>query len=125
MTRARIAGGAFATALILLALAAGYRALKQDVHPAAATSPAITPSTTPPAAETHPPPEVRPGFLYGRITTVDGATYEGRLRWGGDQEAFWGDYFNGFKHENPWLAQVPPERLPKERRRIEIFGITV
>jgi hypothetical protein len=125
MTRAAIARGAFATVVVLLAGAAGYRVLNQNVHPAAATSPAITPSTTPAAAETHPAVEPQPGFLYGRITTVDGATYEGRLRWGGDQEAFWGDYFNGFKHENPWLAQVPPERLPKERRRIEIFGITV
>jgi hypothetical protein len=119
MTRATIARGAFATVLVLLALAAGYRALKKDVHPAAATSPAITPSTTPAPAAAH------PGFLYGRITTVDGATYEGRLRWGGDQEAFWGDTFNGAKHENPWAVQVPPERLPKERRPIEIFGITI
>jgi hypothetical protein len=118
MTRATIAFGAFATVVVLLAVAAGYRALHQDVHPAAATSPAVAPSTPPPAA-------TQQGFLYGRITTVEGGTYEGRLRWGGDQEAFWGDYFNGFKHENPWAAQVPPERLPKERRPIEIFGITV
>src|SRR6185436_1506896 len=122
MTRSTIARGAFATVAVLLAAAAGYRALNRDVHPAAATSPATTPSTTPPATETHPAAETHQGFLYGRITTVDGATYEGRLRWGpeGDQEAFWGDYFNGSKHENPWLAQVPPERRPKERRSIEI-----
>ncbi len=124
MTRATIARGAFATMVVLLAVAAGYRALDQDVHPAAATSPAIPPSTTP-AAETLPAAETHQGFLYGRITTVDGATYEGRLRWGGDEEAFWGDYFNGSKHENPWLAHVPPERLPKERRPIEIFGIKI
>jgi hypothetical protein len=85
----------------------------------------ITPSTTPAAAETHPASETHQGFLYGRITTVGGATYEGRLRWGGDEEAFWGNYFNGSKHENPWLAQVPPEGLPKERRPIEIFGIKI
>lgn len=125
MTRSTIARGTFATVVVLLAVAAGYRALKQDVHPAAATSPAITPSTTPAAAETHPAAEAHPGFLYGRITTVDGATYEGRLRWGGDEEAFWGDYFNGSKHENPWAAQVPPGRLPKERRPIQIFGIEI
>ncbi|HEV7503455.1 MAG TPA: hypothetical protein VGS07_00915 [Thermoanaerobaculia bacterium] len=118
MTRAKIAGGAIATVVVLLALAAGYRALNQDVHPAAATLPAITPSTTPAA-------EILPGFLYGRITTVDGTTYQGRLRWGGDQEAFWGDYFNGSKHENLWLAHVPPERRPKERHPIEIFGIEI
>jgi hypothetical protein len=125
MTRATIAVGVFATVLVLLALAAGYRALEQDVHPAAATSPAIQPSTAPAAGETHPAAEAHQGFLYGRITTVDGATYEGRLRWGGDQEAFWGDYFNGLKDENPWVAHVPPERLPKERRPIEILGIEI
>jgi hypothetical protein len=42
--------------LVLLAVAAGYRALEQDVHPAAATSPAIPPSTPPAAAETHSSP---------------------------------------------------------------------
>ncbi len=127
MTRATIAGGAFATVLVLLAIAAGYRVLNQDAHPAAATSPAIPPSTSPPAAKTHPAAETDQGFLYGRITTVEGATYKGRLRWGkeGDQEAFWGDYFNGFKHENPWAAHVPPGRLPKVRRPIEIFGIEI
>jgi hypothetical protein len=65
------------------------------------------------------------GFLYGRITTLDGATYEGRLRWGGDEEAFWGDYFNGSKDENPWVAHVPLEQLPRERRPIEIFGFEI
>ena len=78
MTRATIAGGAFAIVLVLLALAAGQRALEQDVDPAAATSPANTPSTA--AAEAH------PSFLYGRVTTHDGAAYKGRLRWGGDEE---------------------------------------
>src|SRR5436309_6946429 len=34
MTRATIAGGAFAAVLVLLAVAAGYRALNQDTHPA-------------------------------------------------------------------------------------------
>src|SRR5437868_7033586 len=110
MTRATIARGAVATVIVLLAVAAGYRALHHDVHSAAATSPAIPPANLPaaahPADKTHPAAETDPGFLYGRITTVDGATYEGRLRWGGDQEAFWGDYFNGSKDKNPWLAQV-------------------
>jgi hypothetical protein len=114
-----IAGGAFVIVLVLLALAAGHRALEQDVDPPAATSPALTPSIAAAAEEAH------RGFLYGRITTRGGATYEGRLRWGGDQEAFWGDYFNGFKDENPWVAHAPLERLPKERRPIEIFGVEI
>ncbi len=124
MTRATIARGAFAILLVLLAVAAGYRALDRDVQPAATTSPAIAPSTLP-AAETHPAAESDQGFLYGRISTVDGARYEGRLRFGGDQEAFWGDYFNGVKVENRWLAQVPPERLPRQSRPLEIFGIRI
>ncbi len=119
MTRATIVRGAFATALVLLAVVVGYRALDQGVDPTAPTSPAITPSTAPAAAENH------PEFLYGRITTRGGATHEGRLRFGGDQEAFWGDYFNGVKGENPWVSQVPPQRLPRERSRIEIFGVTI
>ena len=50
MKRTTIAGGAFATVLGLLALAAGYRILNQDAAPPSATSPAIKPSTRPPAA---------------------------------------------------------------------------
>jgi hypothetical protein len=124
MTRATIAGGTFATVLVLLAVAAGYRARNGDAHRAAATSPATTPSTTPAAAETR-PAATDQSVLYGRITTADGATYEGRLRWGegGDQEAFWGDYFNGSKDENPWGAHVPPERLPKESHPLTILGL--
>src|SRR5262245_5120514 len=115
MKRATIVGGAFA---IVLGLAiAGYRALKQNVVPATPISTAITPSTA--AAEAH------PSFLYGRITSDGGAIYEGRLRLRLHQEAFWGDYFNGFKEQNPWAAHVPPERLRKEPRMIKIFGIVI
>ncbi len=122
MTRATIVGGAFAMAialvLVLLALAVGHQALEPDVNPVAATPSAIIPSSEEAASE------AQQGFLYGRITTDDGATYEGRLRWGGDEEAFWGDYFNGLKDENPWVAHVPLERL-KERRPLEIFGVVI
>jgi len=57
-------------------------------------------------------------FLYGRVTTDDDATYEGRLRFGGDEEAFWGNYFNGVKrsYENPWARHAPFEPP------IRIFG---
>jgi len=104
--------------LVLIGVAAGYRVLERIVEPAGSTSPASTsPALTSPA-ETH------SGFLNGRITTVGGATYEGRLRFGGDEEAFWGDYFNGVKDENPWAAHVPPERL-KKRHPIEVFGVEI
>jgi hypothetical protein len=133
MTRARIAGWAFGAVLVLFALAsAGYWAFDRYGTRAAARSPAIasispaiaptSPSTTPSTAAATPAEQ---GFLYGRITTVDGATYEGRLRWGRGEEAFWGDYFNGRKGKNPWAAHVPPERLPKTRPTIEILGIEI
>ncbi|HYN42173.1 MAG TPA: hypothetical protein VE129_10380, partial [Thermoanaerobaculia bacterium] len=99
MTRATIGGGVVA---------------------AAPTPAAMTPSTGATAVG-----EIHPGFLYGRITTLGGATYEGRLRWGGDQEAFWGDYFNGRKDENTWAAYVPLERRPMERRPFSIFGLEI
>ena len=121
-TKAAIAGGALAIVLIvLLALVAGRRALKQilelEEEPAAVTSPS-TPATAEGVAETH------QGFIFGRVTTDDGAICEGRLRFGGDQEAFWGDFFNGSRKENPWAAQAPPEQL-RERSPLEIFGVEV
>jgi hypothetical protein len=118
MKRATMSGGAFVTVLVLLVLAEHLRALEQDVDAWAATSPATTPSTAPTA-------EVNQGFLYGRVTSDDGATYEGRLRFGGDEEAFWGNYFNGFKDENPWATHAPLERLTQKRRPIGIFGFEI
>jgi hypothetical protein len=45
----------------------------------------------------------------------DGTVYEGRLRFGGDEEALWSHYFNGRKDGNPWADLAPAEELPKER----------
>src|SRR4051812_35795906 len=59
-----------------------------------------------------------PGFIYGRIHTAGNTTYEGRLRWGGDQEAFWSDFFNGAKRDNPWAAHAGRTQSP-----FEVFGI--
>jgi len=125
MKPAATAGGALAVVFVLLALVAGYRVLEQHIDPGAVTPPAISPSPAAAADEkaaAEALAKANPGFLYGRVTTAGGATYEGRLRWGGGEEAFWGDYCNGTKHENNWAAQVPPERLPKERLPLEIFG---
>ena len=139
MTKATIAGAALAIALVLLALAAGYWAfgpggdpalaftrflhgnLDREVDPEAATSPAGTSS----AAGTPSPDGTHQGLLYARVTTDAGAAYEGRLRWGGSEEAVWGNYFNGFKDENPWAAYVPPALLPKERVSIGAFGFEI
>jgi hypothetical protein len=118
MTRATIAGGTFVAALVLLVVLVvrNPAAERVDSTPAPA---GIAASTTEPAAATH------QGFLYGRIADVDGATYQGRLRWGRDQEAFWGDYFNGLKSENPWAVHAPLDRPSQEGRRIEIFGFEI
>jgi hypothetical protein len=105
-----IAATACAAIVALLALVLGYRALQRPgpVNSAAAQH----------DLDTH------PSVLYGRILTRDGAAFEGRLRFGGNQEAFWGDYFNGVKNENPWAALVPPDRLPGTRP-FEVFGFKI
>jgi hypothetical protein len=115
MTRTTITGGTAATVLALLLLADTDRALEPGVEARATTSP----TTTLPATTTA---EASQGFLHGRVTTDDDATYEGRLRFGGDEEAFWGNYFNGFKRENPWASHAP---LTQTRRPIEIFGFDI
>ncbi len=63
------------------------------------------------------------GFLYGKVTTRSGATYEGRMRWA-DEEAFWGDLFNSSKQERPYLDDVPRDKRHR-REPIRIFGIPI
>ena len=117
MTRASIAGAAVAVcAAVLLVVALVVRDRALDAEPGATTSAAVTPASK---------VGRRAGFIHGRITTVDGVTHEGRLRWGGDQEAFWSDYFNGAKSENPWAVQARLERPPEERGGVEIFGLRI
>ena len=79
------------------------------------------------AAAALPPPAAAggdEGFLYGRLTTRDGKTYEGRLRWD-DEEAFWGDFFNSSKEENPWVDEAPRFARQQPRHSIELFGIQI
>jgi hypothetical protein len=113
VNRSAIAGGAFGVAFVLFGAAAGPWAPAQDVGLATATTRAARPASG----------AAYEGLLYGRVTTDDGTTYEGRLRWGGDEEALWGNYFNGFKDANPWAVYAPLEQLPKERVSIRAFGI--
>lgn len=70
------------------------------------------------AAAVAPHPAAHPALLYGRVTMKNGETYRGRLRFGGDEEAFWGDYFYGVKKVNPWVEHVAPGELPIRRARI-------
>ncbi len=115
VNRISIASGTIFVALLVLATS--HPELEQYVDTAFAMAPASFP---PAATNSH----AHQGFLYGRITTEDGDVYEGRLRWGGNEEAFWGEYFNGFKDENPWSVHVSPDRL-KKKRAIKIFGVEI
>ena len=118
MKKATICAALFVTVLVVL-LAGNNRAVERDVDTAPAASSAAT-SPTAPADGPH------QGFLYGRVTTDAGGTYEGRLRFGRDEEAFWGNYFNGLKAQNPWAAQPPAtQQLTQKRRAFTIFGFEI
>jgi hypothetical protein len=83
-----------------------------DPARAAATAGAVTPGAS------------DAGFLYGRVTLEDGTVYEGRLRFGGDEEALWSNYFNGAKADNAWARYVDADLLPTEGFSIAGFRIT-
>jgi hypothetical protein len=117
MTRTIAAGAAFVTVLVVV-LAQNHSAVEQQVGARAATSPPT--GGSPGSTE-----GINQGFLYGRVTSDDGATYEGRLRFGRDEEAFWGDYFNGIKDQNPWAAQPQVAALMQKRRAFTIFGFEI
>jgi hypothetical protein len=119
MKKATIASGAFATLIALLVWDLGHRVLERNLGPDGATTGPTAAATIALAGATH------EGLIVGRVTTDDGSVYEGRLRWGGDEEALWGNYFNGFKAENPWVADVPRGQLSKGHDSFEVFGIEV
>ena len=56
------------------------------------------------------------GFIYGRVTTIDGDRYTGQLRWG-KEETFWGDQFDAEKigDRRKWRRQIE-DRLRDEDR---------
>ena len=56
------------------------------------------------------------GYIYGRVETVDGDTYEGQLRWG-KEESFWDDIFNATKVENENLDYLDRKTLSRIRRQ--------
>ena len=110
-----------ATAFVLLlvaVLAGAHRAVDEKGEAPASVS---VESPSPPAPLEH----AGEGFLFGRVTTEVGATYTGRLRFGRDEEAFWGDYFNGVKRENPWADVPPVAALMQKRRSFTIFGFEI
>jgi hypothetical protein len=71
------------------------------------------------------------GFIYGKITTREGDTYTGTMRWG-TQECFWDDIFNATKEDNPWLKYADRDDRKRRREwrddngvRIKILGIDI
>ena len=124
MNKTSLAAGFSITVVVLGALAVGYRAL--DRGDEAVVRPLRIEPTNLPTAPPAPASATRSqGFLYGRVTAKDGSVYEGRLRFGGDQEAFWDDHFNGVKPENAWAGHVPPEVLRGAKRPITLLGLEV
>jgi len=118
MKRAAIAAGALAAGLLVVLVATRSREVDRDPGAGVPGTLGMASSTRLPAGGSH------LDFLYGRVTTDDGTIHEGRLRWGGDEEAFWGDFFNGYKVENLWAAHLRAEQL-KESVPIEILGLRI
>jgi hypothetical protein len=107
--------------VLVLAFIAGYRALKRSFgqdETVALSSPEANLSTADASSAWH------PSFLFGRVTTHDNSVYEGRLQFGGDEEAFWGQYFNASKADNPWANHVPAGQLT-EHVPVEILGFKI
>jgi hypothetical protein len=117
MSRLSLAGGALALLFILAVV--GFVTWNQVLEDGADFGPA--PAS--PGGDGATSSDVHPSHIYGRVTTTDGTTYEGWLRWGGGEEAFWSDYFNGTKIANPWADHVPAERLPTKNDPIVVFGV--
>ncbi|MBA3641283.1 MAG: hypothetical protein H0W53_18830 [Acidobacteria bacterium] len=99
--------------LLVVVLVGPHRAVEGKV-----AAPAPVEDTSPPAPVEH----AGEGFLFGSVMTEQGITYAGRLRFGRDEEAFRGDYFNGFKDQNPWAHHPPVAGLMQKRRSFTIFG---
>ncbi len=66
-------------------------------------------------------------LIYGKLTTIDGDTYTGQIRWG-KEEAFWTDLFNGNKDENEnyrYLSRDERNDLRDDRRSRRWSGFNI
>ncbi|UII30179.1 hypothetical protein LVD17_17940 [Fulvivirga ulvae] len=61
------------------------------------------------------------GYIYGKVTTIDGKTFEGSLRWG-KEEVFWTDHFNSSKSENNNLQYLSRDQRHELEDRHRSFG---
>jgi len=64
------------------------------------------------------------GRVYGRITTEDGDTYEGLIRWD-KNEASWVDILNGTKDRDEETDFRQKKRAGRNRTSIKLFGVYV
>ncbi|MEQ8925829.1 MAG: hypothetical protein RLO81_08455 [Fulvivirga sp.] len=55
-------------------------------------------------------------FIYGKVTTIDGKTFEGPIRWG-KEEAYWTDMFNTAKEENDNLKYLSRDQMDELEER--------
>ncbi|KOF04553.1 hypothetical protein OB69_00375 [Roseivirga seohaensis subsp. aquiponti] len=66
------------------------------------------------------------GFIYGKLTTIDGNSYTGQMRWGDRGEGYWTDHFNGNKEENDNYRHLTREERndlrDEQRRRNSSWG---
>src|SRR5580765_2658368 len=56
------------------------------------------------------------GYIYGKVVTTGGESYEGEIRWG-TEESFWDDMFNADKASNDNLDYVSRRDLDHVRSR--------
>jgi len=65
-------------------------------------------------------------LIYGKLTTIDGDTYTGQIRWG-KEEALWVDVFNGTKEDNENYRYLTREekRELRDRDRGNWSGINI
>lgn len=68
---------------------------------------------------------VHEGLVHGRVVTDDGQVYEGRIRFGQDEETLWGHQFNGARASNPWIAYAPTEEMGGNRHAWTVLGIEI
>ena len=52
------------------------------------------------------------GFIYGKVTTIDGRSYTGALRWD-KEEVYWTDMFNASKEDNENLNYLSRDEMRK------------
>ena len=112
MSMVTVSGRVFGTLAVVVTFVACQQSADRAAIASRSQSGAQAPATDSPSTAA-----TNASLLYGRVTTEDGVVREGRLRWGGDQEALWSNYFNGAKRGNPWVALAP-----KVRSGIRVLG---